>query len=304
MTDHRTGFVTLLGRPNVGKSTLVNRAVGRKVAIVTEKPQTTRSRILGICHRRTAQMILVDTPGIHKPRFVLNRRLVRLSFAEAATNDLNLVVLDAAAGIGNGDRFVIDYAVSTKKPLVLALNKVDKIKKSRLLPVIESCRTLAPWREIVPISALAGTNVEELERCCIALLPTGPPLFPPETTTDQPERLIVAELIREQVLKLSRQELPFATAVTVDVMGDAPLNPEVALVSAKLWVERKGQKAILIGKEGRTIKAIGQSARKAIEPLLGRPVFLDLRVRVRKKWRNDADFIGRLVPDPGGEIPF
>lgn len=291
---HRAGFVAVLGRPNVGKSTLVNRAVGEKVSIVSDKPQTTRTRILGICQRPGAQVVFVDTPGIHKPKHRLNERMVEVSFAEAAANDVNLVVVDAAEGLGPGDRYVIERAAAASKPLHLALNKIDLIRrKELLLPLIDSCQKLAPWRSLVPISAQTGDHVDALLDAVTADLPEGPPLFPDDIATDQTERLLVGELIREQVIALTRDELPFATAVTVEGWEE---SAERTTISAVIWVDRDRHRGIVIGAGGQLVKAIGQAARASAEALLGRHVYLDLFVKVQKDWREDPRFLRRILP--------
>lgn len=293
---HRSGFVTVLGRPNVGKSTLVNQAVGRKVSIVTDKPQTTRSRILGVCHRPACQIVLVDTPGIHKPQHEMNRRMVEISFAEAAANDACLVILDASEGLGLGDRFVIHRAVATGKPLVLCMNKVDLVAKPLLLPLLDLCKELAPWHAMVPVSALSGENVDALMACLEELSPEGPPLFPGDVSSDQPEAVLVAELVREQLTILTRDEIPSSSAVTIERWEERQEANPLTVIAATIWVEREGQKGIVVGKGGRMIRDIGKLARAQVEPLLGRHVFLDLRVKVRSAWREDASFLERFLP--------
>ena len=293
----RSGFVTILGRPNVGKSTLVNRMVGQKVAIVTDKPQTTRSRILGIVQLDDAQLVLVDTPGIHKPKYQLNRRMVEVSFAEAGANDVNLVLLSAPDGLGPGDRFVIERAAAAGKTLILGINKVDLVRRDRLLPLIEGVSGTATWSAIVPFSALTGENLDELSRELVRSLPFGPPLFPADAVTDQPEQLLVAELVREKLVELTEQEIPFSTAVTVESWQDRTGPKPMAVIEVVIWVERDSQKGIVVGKGGRLIKEIGQRSRVEIEALLGRGVYLDLRVKVQAAWREDRRFLGRLFPD-------
>lgn len=291
----RSGFVSILGRPNVGKSTLVNRLVGQKVAIVTDKPQTTRSRILGVCHRPRAQLVLVDTPGIHKPQHLLNRKMVEVSFAEVAANDVNLVLLDAAEGLGPGDRFVFHKVAAIDRPAVLGINKLDLVAKPRLLPLIDQCRELVPWRDIVPFSALTGENVDALSDVLEGILPEGPELFPRDVVTDQPERLVVSELVREQVLRLTQEEIPYSAAVTIEAWEDKTEPRPITVIHAAIWVERPGQKAIVIGREGRLIRQIGSQSRETIEALLGRQVYLDLQVKVRKGWREDPRFLRRVL---------
>lgn len=319
----RAGFVAVVGRPNVGKSTLVNALVGQKVAIVSDKPQTTRNRILAVVNRPGGQMVLFDTPGIHKPEHRMNRRMVDLAVKSLEQVDLVLWLADLTQPYGPGDRFVCEALRRSGKPVMLGVNKIDALPKPRILPAIERYRELLPFVEIVPLSALTGDNVELLGARLLAHLPEGPPLYPDDFLTDQPERFFVAEMIREQILHLTRQELPHSTAVIVDSFqdpqdapdagtdgpapagdpeSDAPSAARAPLVriEATILVERDSQKAIIIGRGGSLLKAIGSAARREIEAFLGTRVFLGLFVRVRAHWREDPHALEQ-VGLPGKE---
>jgi GTP-binding protein Era len=279
--------VSLVGRPNAGKSTLLNRLLGQKVAIVTPKPQTTRNRIRGIRTRPDAQVVYVDTPGLHPPHGKLGQFMA--ATAAQALEDVDAVVLvaDAAEPVDRPGEGAFEALRTVAAPAVLALNKVDRIPdKSRLLPLLETYATRHAFRAQVPISAADGTGIDRLEQVIIGLLPVGPPLYPSETVTDQPETFFVAETIREKLLLETRQEVPYASAVRVEEIVDR--GPEGPLyVRAEILVERPSQKAIVIGAGGMTLKRIGQAARRDLEAFFGVRVYLDLRVRVRKDWRQD-----------------
>ncbi len=285
--EHRAGFASLVGRPNVGKSTLLNRLLGQKLAIVSPKPQTTRNRIRGIRTRPAGQVIYVDTPGLHPPRGKLGRFLA--STVAQAMEDVDVVVLvaDATAPVEPAGGAVFQALETVTAPVVLALNKVDLVAdKAALLPRLQVYAERYPFRALVPISATSGTGVTRFEEVVLALLPPGPPLYPADTVTDQPETLFVAETIREKLLLTLRQEVPYACAVRVEEIAergdDAPLY-----IRAEIFVERSSQKAIVIGAAGSTLKRIGQAARRELEAFFGIRVFLDLHVRVRRDWRED-----------------
>jgi GTP-binding protein Era len=287
----KSGFVAIVGRPNAGKSTLVNTLVGRKVAIVSPRPQTTRNRIQGIVNRDDAQIVLVDTPGIHQARNVLSRQMMdELQHAVEGIDVLSLIV-DAAADLGPGDRFSIDWIRRFHGPVFLLLNKIDQVKKHLLLPLIDRYRQLFEFAEVFPISATRGDGCPELVNAWLARLPEAPPYFPADQFTDQPERFLVAELVREKAILATRQEVPHAIAVLVDNFEE---GSDLIKIRATLYVEREGQKGILIGKSGETMKKIGTQARKEIESILGAHVFLELSVKVQQNWRQNAALVRQL----------
>ena len=290
--DFRSGFVAVVGRPNVGKSTLVNALVGRKVAIVSGTPQTTRNRIAGVVTGEDFQLVLIDLPGFQKPRDRMTERMqaaVNMSLAEV---DLILLVLSAAESIGAGDRFVAEAAFAAHTPVVTVVNKVD-IAAEMVLPQLEAAAALGPAGELFPISARRGDNLAELKQALLTRMPPGPMYFPADVVTDQPERQLVAELVREQALWLTREEVPHALAVEVRRL-EMRRGGRLIDIEAVILVERESQKGIIIGKGGRMIREIGERARQGIEALLGCRVFLDLRVRVRRKWRDDERMLDEL----------
>ncbi|MBI1873740.1 MAG: GTPase Era [Acidobacteria bacterium] len=288
----KTGFVSLIGRPNAGKSTLLNRLVGTKLAIVSEKPQTTRTRILGVRNYPEGQAIFIDTPGIHRPLHRMNVRMVDAAVESMAQADVVGLVTDSHASAGKGDRFVLDLLDRVKAPVVLILNKIDLISKPSLLPLIDSYRRLHEFADIVPVSALTGDNVDRLERVLLDRLPESEPLYPSDTLTDQPEQFFAAEMVREQVLAYTHDELPFTTAVVVDQFEEtAPSGDEergLLRIFCSILVERSSQKPIVVGRRGHGIKQIGTAARLELERFFGARVYLDLRVKVREGWREDA----------------
>jgi GTPase len=287
----RTGFVAIVGRPNVGKSTLLNRLVGQKVAIVTEKPQTTRNRILAIANTPSAQMIFFDTPGIHKPKHEMNRRMVELAVASLKRVDVALLVADVTQPFGAGDEFVLERVRRAGVTVILAINKIDRVRKPEILPAIDEYRRRLEFAEIVPISALEGENVETLVSVVEKYLPEGEPLYPPDTLTDLPERFFVAEIVREKVLERTREEIPYVTAVMVDSWEE---GENLTRIEASVLVERDSQKGILVGKGGSMLKAIGTAARIDIEAFLGTKVFLGLYVKVRTDWRENDRTLSQL----------
>jgi GTP-binding protein Era len=285
--DHRAGFASLIGRPNVGKSTLLNRLLGQKLAIVSPKPQTTRNRIRGIRTRPEGQVVYVDTPGLHPPRGKLGRFMA--STVAQAMEDVDVVILvaDATAPVDPPTEGVFQALQPVTAPVVLALNKVDLVPdKTQLLPRLETYAARHPFRALVPISAATGTGVDRLAEVTLGLLPPGPPLYPSDTVTDQPETFFVAETIREKLFLGMRQEVPYACAVRVEELvergPDAPLY-----IRGEIFVERPSQKGIVIGEGGGALKRVGQAARRELEAFFGVRVFLDLRVRVRRDWRQD-----------------
>jgi GTPase len=281
----RSGFVTVVGRPNVGKSTLVNALVGQKVAIVSDKPQTTRNRILSVVNRPSGQMVLFDTPGIHKPVHRMNERMVEAAVQSLDHVDLALWLIDVGEAYGPGDRHLRELLKRAGKPVVLGINKIDTVSKPRILPVIEQYRGLLDFAEVVPLSALTGDNVELLAEQLIAHLPEGERLYPEDYLTDQPERFFVAEMVREQILRLTRDEIPYSTGVVIDSFQE---GEELVRIETSVLVERDSQKAILIGRGGAMLKAIGTAARQQIEAFLDAKVYLGLFVKVRPGWREDA----------------
>ena len=290
----KSGFVSFLGRPNAGKSTLLNRLVGQKLAIVSDKPQTTRTRILGVKNYPEAQVVFLDTPGVHKPMHRMNVRMVDVALDAMREVDVLALVVDASAKPGAGDEFLLNTIKDLKTPTFLLLNKVDLIAKAKLLPSIDRYRKAHPFVEIVPVSAVDGTNVDVLERLFLQYLPEGDPLYPADYLTDQPERFFVAEIVREQVLQLAHDELPFTTAVVVDRFEE-PGEDSLMRLYCTILVERESQKPIIVGKGGAMIKKIGTAARVELERFFNTRVYLDLHVKVKSEWRDDE----RLLDDMG-----
>jgi len=290
----KSGFVSLVGRPNAGKSTLLNRLVGTKLAIVSDKPQTTRTRILGVRNYPDAQVVFLDTPGIHRPLHRMNVRMLDVAVETIREVDVLGLVVDATEPPGKGDRFVIDLIKHTTAPVFLILNKIDLMKKSRLLPIIERHSKEADYAEIVPISAGTGENVDRLERAIVDRLPEGEPSYPLDYLTDQPERFFAAEMVREKLLQFTRAEIPFASAVVIDRFEEAtPADPLLRLYCTIL-VDRESQKPIVIGKGGSMVKRIGVAAREDLERFFGTRVYLDLQVKVRSEWREDDRVLNDL----------
>jgi GTP-binding protein Era len=291
----KAGYVSLVGRPNAGKSTLLNHFVGQKVAIVSDKPQTTRHRITGVRNIEGAQLVFIDTPGIHKPLHRMNKRMVDSATSTLREVDVVVLVVDATLRPGSGDEYVLQLLQRAARPAVLALNKVDIIHKPKLLPLIEQYAKAHTFKAIVPISARAGTGVETLQKEIVAALPEGEPLFPVDYLTDQTERTLAAELIREKVLVHTRDELPYTTAVVIDRYEEPEGPGAVTKIYASILVDHDSQKPIVVGKGGDMIKRIGTEARRDLEAMLDGRVFLDLHVKVRQDWRDDD----RLLDDIG-----
>jgi GTP-binding protein Era len=287
----RSGFVAIVGRPNAGKSTLVNSLVGRKVAIVSPRPQTTRNRIQGIVNRDDAQIVLIDTPGIHQPQNVLSRQMMDEAQHALEGVDVLSLIVDASVDFGAGDEFSLEWVRRFHGPTFLLLNKVDRVRKQLLLPLIERYAALYDFAEVFPISALTGEGCTALVDSWLARLPESPPYFPPDQFTDQPERFLAAELIREKAIVATREEVPHAIAVLVDSFEE---KKELVKIRATLYVEREGQKGILIGKRGETMKKIGTQARREIESILGTHVFLELFVKVQPNWRQNSALVRQL----------
>ena len=316
----RSGFVTILGRPNVGKSTLLNALVGSKLAIVTDKPQTTRTAIQGVitvmanqsrdqtgppagaapdgvsregagAQEAVAQIIFLDTPGIQRPESRLDEQMMQEVHASLSGRDLLLLMADASRAFGPADRAGMDLVKEAGVPCFLLLNKVDIIAKERLLPRIDQYRNLHDFAEIIPISALKGVNLDVLRDKIIANLPEGPLYFPPDYLTEQPMRFLAGEIVREKIILQTHQELPYASAVVVEEFEE---KPNLIHIAAEIFVEREGQKAIIIGVGGEMLKRVGTAARLELESILGKKVYLELHVKVSKKWRDDPRFLGTL----------
>ncbi|MGH9556179.1 MAG: GTPase Era [Terriglobales bacterium] len=293
----RSGFVSIIGRPNAGKSTLLNALVGEKVAIVTHKPQTTRNRILGMVNlpaekgRPAAQIVLIDTPGVHKPTSALNRRMMQEVHDALQGRDLLLLIVDATAEFGTGDRFVLDLVKRSGGRVFLLLNKIDAIPKPRLLPLIAEYSKLHDFAEIIPISALKRDGLDVLLDKVVRALPEGPRYFPRDQYTDQPERFLAAEIVREKVLVAAAEEVPYATTVQVESYEELP---GLTRIHAIIYCERDGQKKILVGKGGAMLKKIGTSARLELERILGTKVYLELFVKVRPEWRESKRFLEEM----------
>lgn len=286
--DYKSGFVALIGRPNVGKSTLLNFLVGQKVAIMSPQPQTTRNKISGIYTDDQEQIVFIDTPGIHKPKNKLDDFMDKSSYSALDEVDVVLFMVEPEPA-GKGDQYIAELLKKIKKPVFLVINKIDKVHPDKLLSIIDSYKNLGDFAEIVPISASQGNNVSELIKTIAKYLPEGPQFYDADQLTDRPEYFIVAELIREQVLKLTHEEVPHATAVVVDRMRDHEGGK--LQIEATIYVERPGQRGIIIGKKGQMLKQIGIAARQEIEALLGEKVNLRLWVKVQKNWRSDPAFL-------------
>lgn len=293
----RSGFVSIIGRPNAGKSTLLNKLVGEKLAIVTPKPQTTRNRILGIVNvparkgQPAGQILFIDTPGVHKPDSSLNRKMMREVHDALENRDAILLIVDATQKFGPRDRFTLDLVKKVGGPVFLLLNKIDRLEKTRLLPMIAEYSRLHAFGEIIPISALTGDGLDLLLDRVMAALPEGPRYFPKDQITDQPERFLAAEIVREKVLLETAQEVPYAATVAVERWEE---SPRLTSIAAVIYCEREGQKKIIIGRGGAMLKKIGSAARYEIERILGTKVFLELFVKVRPGWRESREFVEEL----------
>jgi len=285
--QYKSGFISIIGRPNVGKSTFLNQVIGQKIAIMSDKPQTTRNKVQGVLTTNDSQMIFIDTPGIHKPKHKLGDFMMKIAINTLKEVDLILCMINADEGFGRGDEFIIEKLKDVRTPVFLVINKIDLIQPDTLLSIIDQYKEMYNFKEIIPISALEGNNIDRLLLQVKQYLPEGPQYYPEDQITDHPERFIVSELIREKALHLTREEVPHSIAVLIDKM-EHKQNQDVIHVMATIIVERDSQKGIVIGKQGKMLKEIGQRARVDIENLLGTKVFLELWVKVQKDWRSKA----------------
>jgi len=292
--EFRSGFVGIIGRPNVGKSTLLNRLAGQKLAITSDKPQTTRNRIRAVITLETSQMVFVDTPGFHKPREALGEKLNAMVLSTLRDVDVIIFVLDGTQTIGKGDLFIAGELEKVDTPVVGVINKIDLLEPAKVMSQIDVGRHLYPFSEVVPVSSKVGTGVDILVGLLEQFLLPGPQYFPGDMVSDQPEAVLVSELIREKALELTRDEVPHSVAVIIEDIKPRENRDDLVDVEAVIYVERESQKGIVVGKGGRMIKEIGTRARQEIEPLLGNKVFLDLRVKVQKDWSKNPEFIKRL----------
>jgi GTP-binding protein Era len=292
-----SGSVALVGRPNAGKSTLMNRLLNEKLAIVSNKPQTTRHRLVGILSGERGQLVFFDTPGIHRPLHRLNQQMVRHALDAINDADVRCLLVDATQPFGKGDAYMLDLVAKSRTPRLLVLNKIDRLRKTDLLPIIQRYSASGLFAEIVPASALTGDGCDRLLELLWQSLPEGPPLYDSELLTTQPERFLVAERIREKVLAATHEELPFATAVMIDQWDEEEEGKGLLVLYASILVEKPGQKKILVGRQGQMIKAIGTAARKDLEEFLGRRLYLDLQVKLETGWREDRAILARLDRD-------
>jgi len=290
----KSGLVSLVGRPNAGKSTLLNRLVGQKVAIVSDKPQTTRHRIVGVRNAPEAQIVFIDTPGIHKPLHRMNKRMVDAAIDTLKEVDVAVLMVDVVLRPGSGDAFVLDVVGRAGTSAVLALNKIDQIDKPRLLPLMQQYAAALPFKAIVPISALTGDGEAELLRAIVDALPEGEAQYPEDYLTDQSERHLAAELVREKVLHHTHDELPYSTAVLIDQFEEPKTEGGVTRIFASILVDQASQKPIVVGRGGEMIKRIGIEARKDLEEMLGGRVYLELHVKVREDWRDDERLLNEM----------
>ncbi|AVQ36082.1 GTPase Era [Staphylococcus kloosii] len=290
--EHKSGFVSIIGRPNVGKSTFVNRVIGHKIAIMSDKAQTTRNKIQGVMTEEDAQIIFLDTPGIHKPKHKLGDYMMRVAKNTLSEIDAIMFMVNVDEGIGRGDEFIMEMLKSVKTPVFLVLNKIDLVHPDKLMPIIEEYQTYMDFTEIVPMSALEGHNVDHFLGVLKSYLPEGPKYYPDDQISDHPEQFVVGELIREKILHLTSEEIPHAIGVNVDRMVKE--DEDRVRIEATIFVERDSQKGIVIGKGGKKLKEVGKRARQDIERLLGSKVYLELWVKVQKDWRNKVNFIRQM----------
>lgn len=283
---YKSGFVSIVGRPNVGKSTFLNRVIGQKIAIMSDKPQTTRNKVQGVLTQENSQTIFIDTPGIHKPKHKLGEFMLKVSRNALKEVDIIMFMVNAEQKIGKGDEFIIEMLEGNQTPVFLVINKIDQVHPDELAGIIDSYKDKFNFAEIIPISALQGNNVDSLLSTIEKYLPEGPQYYPADQITDHPERFIISELIREKVLHTTREEIPHSIAVVIDKIKRDEENENMIRVQATIMVERDSQKGIVIGKKGALLKQVGTEARKDIEMLLGSKVFLELWVKVQKDWRN------------------
>ena len=293
MQTFKAGFISILGRPNVGKSTLFNRILGDKIAIVTKKPQTTRNRILGIKNVEGGQFIFLDTPGLHEGRLELNQRMVRTAISSGRDADILIFIIEASSPLVEKDQQMIKSLEGSKGVPFLAINKIDLVKRETLLPIIDQYQRLRPFYKIIPVSAITGEGVAILLNEIMKVLPESPPYFPDDLITDQTERFLVSEIIREKVIQQSYQEIPYSTAVTIEEFKEHP-ERNLVVIKGTIHVERDSQKKIVIGKGGQKLRKIGEAARKEVEAFLETRVFLELWVSVEKDWTHDPRALNRL----------
>lgn len=293
-TTFKSGFAALIGRPNVGKSTLLNAILGQKVAIMSNKPQTTRNRIHGVYTDEQGQIVFLDTPGIHKPKSRLGDYMVKVAVNTLQEVDIVCWVVDVQEKLGTGDRYVAELLEKVETPVFLLVNKIDRVHPDELLPFIDQFRKILDFAEVIPISSLYGNNVRTVIEQLFVRLPEGPKYYPEDQITDHPEQFIAAELIREKILHKTREEIPHAIAVVIEDMESRADDKGTVYIRATIYVERQSQKGIIIGKKGRLLKEVGQEARVDIERLLGSPVFLDLWVKTKQDWRNEEHMLHRF----------
>ncbi|MCG5103079.1 GTPase Era [Oceanobacillus alkalisoli] len=291
-SNYKSGFIAIIGRPNVGKSTFLNHVVGQKIAIMSDKPQTTRNKIQGVLTTDDYQMVFIDTPGIHKPKHRLGDFMMKIADNTLNEVDAVLFMINADEGYGRGDQFIIERLENVKSPVFLIINKIDLVSPEALLGIIDEYRQKGDFQEIIPISALQGNNVNRLLTELQNYLPEGPQYYPQDQITDHPERFIITEFIREKALHLTREEVPHSIAVALENMEKR--KDDTVFIQATIITERSSQKGIIIGKQGRMLKKIGQEARKDIEHLLGSKVYLELWVKVKKDWRNKQSQLHEL----------
>ena len=292
MTEHKSGFVSIIGRPNVGKSTFVNRVIGHKIAIMSDKAQTTRNKIQGVMTRDDAQIIFIDTPGIHKPKHKLGDYMMRVAKNTLSEIDAIMFMVNVNEDIGRGDEYIMEMLKNVKTPIFLVLNKIDLVHPDTLMPKIEQYQSYMDFTDIIPISALERLNVDHFIDVLKSFLPEGPKYYPDNQISDHPEQFVVSEIIREKILHLTSEEIPHAIGVNVDRMIKE--DEDRVRIEATIYVERDSQKGIVIGKGGKKLKEVGKRARRDIEMLLGSKVYLELWVKVQRDWRNKVNFIRQI----------
>ena len=292
MTEHKSGFVSIIGRPNVGKSTFVNRVIGHKIAIMSDKAQTTRNKIQGVMTRDDAQIIFIDTPGIHKPKHKLGDYMMRVAKNTLSEIDAIMFMVNVNEDIGRGDEYIMEMLKNVKTPIFLVLNKIDLVHPDTLMPKIEQYQSYMDFTDIIPISALEGLNVDHFIDVLKSFLPEGPKYYPDNQISDHPEQFVVSEIIREKILHLTSEEIPHAIGANVDRMIKE--DEDRVRIEATIYVERDSQKGIVIGKGGKKLKEVGKRARRDIEMLLGSKVYLELWVKVQRDWRNKVNFIRQI----------
>ncbi|MCG1815970.1 GTPase Era [Staphylococcus epidermidis] len=292
MTEHKSGFVSIIGRPNVGKSTFVNRVIGHKIAIMSDKAQTTRNKIQGVMTRDDAQIIFIDTPGIHKPKHKLGDYMMRVAKNTLSEIDAIMFMVNVNEDIGRGDEYIMEMLKNVKTPIFLVLNKIDLVHPDTLMPKIEQYQSYMDFTDIIPISALEGLNVDHFIDVLKSFLPEGPKYYPDNQISDHPEQFVVSEIIREKILHLTSEEIPHAIGINVDRMIKE--DEDRVRIEATIYVERDSQKGIVIGKGGKKLKEVGKRARRDIEMLLGSKVYLELWVKVQRDWRNKVNFIRQI----------